>query len=190
MTKYRLAMFLALAVGTQIASGPASAADVKRFMEPCGSGKLCPWFQADVPAPAGFKVDPGFSRGNRLLAFFPDRAKLGPDDPLIYVRASYNDDNRSLDTQASTSNARWKEMVKDAKVERLPDVERTDGKGKWQVFRYANPSRPRQAHEMLAFGEHVETNGQKFFYMVTISAANEKAVTGALPAWKELLGKL
>ncbi|HRE22063.1 MAG TPA: hypothetical protein PKW21_13705 [Rhabdaerophilum sp.] len=190
MTTYRPALFLALAVSAQAVGGSASAADVKRFIEPCGSGKLCPWYQADIAAPASFRVDPDFSRGNRLLAFFPDRAKLGPDDPLIYIRTSQNDDNRSLDTQVSTSNARWKEMVKDSKVERLADIERADGKGKWQVFRYTNPSRPRQAHEMLAFGEHVETSGQKFFYMVTISAANEKAVSGALPAWRDILGKL
>ncbi len=190
MNMSRPALFLALALGAHAAAGPVAAADVKRFIEPCGSGKLCPWFQADIPAPAGFRVDPDFSRGNRLLAFFPDRAKLGPDDPLIYIRTSYNDDNRNLDTQASTSNARWKEMVKDAKVERLADIERADGKGKWQIFRYTNPSRPRQAHEMLAFGEHVEASGQKFFYMVTISAANETAVNAALPAWKGILGKL
>jgi hypothetical protein len=191
--RFKLILALALAapaLAAPLAVTSAAAGDVKRFMAPCGSGQLCPWFEADITAPAGFKRDGEFGQNNRIVAFFPDKAKLGPEDPLIYVRTSQNGDGRSLDIQASNSNAQWKTMVPDSKVERLADIPRAEGKQAWQVFRYRNPSRPRQAHEMLAFGTHTESNGQRFFYMVTLSAANEAALNKGMPGWRQVLGVL
>lgn len=185
-----LALILTLGLSAPALLAQAQAGDVKRFMAPCGSGQLCPWFEADIAAPTGFKADPSFGKGNRIIAFFPDKAKLGADDPLIYIRTSPNSDGRSLDTQAGNSNAHWKTMVRDSKVERQPDIARADGKGAWQVYRYHNPSRPRQAHEMLAFGTHVDSNGDRFFYMVTLSGASEAALDKGLPGWRQVLGGL
>lgn len=168
----------------------ALGANVKRFMESCPGNRLCPYFLADVAPPKGWKISEGFGRQNKVVAFFPNKAKLGPADPLIYVRTSFNGDGRTLEQQAENSNAHWRDMVKDAKIERLANIPRGEGKGHWHVYRYTNPSRKMQAHEMLAFGEHAEKGDQKFFYMVTISADNVEAVEKSIPAWKDILGRL
>lgn len=190
MLKRTLRFVIAASCLAQAAIAPALAADVKRYMEPCEGSRLCPWFLADVAPPAGWVSDENFGRANKLLALFPKKENLGPADPLIYVRTTYNNDNRSLDMQATNSNNRWKQAAGKVDVERLPDVARSGDKGVWQVYRYRNYDRPRQAHELLAFGEHIETSGQKFFYMVALSGAQRDIVDKAEHVWREVLGNL
>jgi hypothetical protein len=183
-------LIIAASCLAQAAIAPAQAVDVKRFMETCEGNRLCPWFLAVTAPPAGWRIDEDFGRRNRMLALLPDKEKLGPRDPLIYVRTTFNGDDRSLDVQAANSNQRWREAAGKVEIERLPDIARKAGAGVWQVYRYRNFDRPRQAYELLAFGEHGDSGGQKFFYMVALSGAQRDIIDAAETAWREVLDNL
>lgn len=170
-------------------SASAEAGNLRRFIGAC-DGRLCPWFVADIAAPKGWREDIAYGQQQKMLVLLPEKAKLGPEDPLIYLRTTFNNDGRTLDQQAETSNRRWQQAAGQTAITRLPDIPRAAGKGVWQVFRYENPGKPRQAHELLAFGEHAEGEGQKFFHMVVITGATAETLDKARPAWLTMLNSL
>ena len=183
------AFCLAQVFAAQVFTTPAQAAEIKRFTEIC-QNKLCQWFLAHVPAPAGWTTNLNYSRANKMLTFLPAKRSIGPDDPLIYIRTSQNGGASTLDQFAETSNSRWRGMVQNAQIERLPDLERGAGKGAWRVYRYVNPGREDQAHELLAFGEHVKDGRSKFFHMVVLTASELSTVEKARPAFLNLVKRL
>jgi hypothetical protein len=179
-----LALLLA---GALLITGPARA-EVRNLMAPC-EGRLCPWFQAVVTPPAGWQENKAYGEESRMLILQPRKAKLRPSDPLIYVRASLIQDRRTLDEFIQVSQSRWRDSVPDTRIEKLPDIPR-DGRDPARLFRYANPSRPRQAHELIAFVDASETDGRRFVHMVVLTASNRKAVDDAEAALRAIVGGL
>lgn len=177
-------------LGAAMLAGPAQAVDLKRHAAPCQEHGTCAWYEAAITPPDGFHVHPEFGRAAKLVVFVPDELMPDMAAMLIHVRTVENPDGRTLEQFTEQSEALWRRRVPDTMIERLNDVPRAGDARPWQVMRFTNPSLPRQAHEIVAFGEQVEKSGERFLLMVTITSASEESVASGLPAWRDILDRM
>lgn len=190
MRARRMLSAFALALGLlpiALPNAPARA-EVRNLTARC-ENQLCPWFQAVVATPKGWIVNKVIGERNRVLMFQPDRLKRDANDPLLYIMTSLQEDETSVDDFVRQSQSHWREAVSDAKIERLADVARP-GKPTAQLYRYENPSRPRQANELIAFLEGSESDGRRFIHMVVLTATNAKAIEDAEHVLKSVTAAL
>jgi hypothetical protein len=81
---------------------------------------------------------------------------------------------QSLADYARVSNERWRAAVRDAKISKLPVVERANGKPAFLRFAYENPSKAQQAYEVGAFGLDSDKDGNEFVLQVVMTGRAKK----------------
>jgi hypothetical protein len=162
----------------------ASAAPIGRHMEECG-GKLCPWFEATVVAPKGWRLDKAQTSTNRIAIFTPTQAI---EKSLIYIKTTYDPAGQSLTDFVDTAQKRWLATDSLAGIEQLAEMKR-EGKPPILLYLYTNPSRPRQAFELTAFVKDMDPaqRDQYFFFQAVLLAPTKEAVEAAKSAFLELL---
>lgn len=177
--------FALLATLSLIQAGPASA-EIKKVMLLC-SGKLCPLFLPQLPTPAGWSIDQEGSKANHVSVIVPAGYDYSSAEAVIYGRAFYNSDKSTIDSRAATSNKDRLSLVKDARIERLADVERQKGGAAFEVFRYHNPSNVQQTSEMVAFGEDTDKEGNLFGVQIVLTTASDEALANNQDAFFKVL---
>jgi hypothetical protein len=98
---------------------------------------------------------------------------------LMYVRVSFNSDKRSMDKFIEVAHERWRNAVKDTKIDKVAGEKRANGAPDFQIYHFENPSRAQQAYEMMAYGDDKDKDGNSFFLMIALTAASQKALDGA-----------
>ncbi|MES1154883.1 MAG: hypothetical protein ABUL48_00490, partial [Pseudorhodoplanes sp.] len=161
---------------------PASA-EVEKFMAAC-DGKLCPQFRLKFTPPAGWTQDMEATKENGTPIYVPKGKDFGRAPALMYIRVTYNSDRRSLEEFIKVAHERWRAAVKDSKIDRLASEKRTNGQPDFQIYHFFNPDRPQQAYEMMAYGEDKDKDGNAFFLMIGLTAARQKALDDAEPAYR------
>lgn len=155
-----------------LALAPNAQAEVKKMMQVCDAG-LCPVFLPELPVPSGWQVDDEASKANGLVVLVPNGSRFGNADAVIYARAFYNIERRTIESRVEESNQRWLGEVKDARVERLDDIAARQKNPPFQLYRYSNPSTKQQSAEIVAFGEDTDKEGNPYGVQMVISAMSE-----------------
>ena len=77
--------------------------------------------------------------------------------------------------------------MRDTKIEKIADVERTSGQPAFVSYRYENPSQPQQRFEAVSFALDKDKDGNTFFVMVALTGKDKKAIDQAMGAYNEFL---
>jgi hypothetical protein len=160
-----------------------AGAEVEKFMQ-LGDGKLHPYFRLKFTPPKGWAQDADATRENGVAMFVPVGMNFGNAPALMYIRVSYNSDKRSMEKFIEVAHERWKQEVKDTKIDQLASEKRANGMADFQIYHFVNPSQPQQAYELMAYGEDKDNDGNSFFLMIALSAANQKALDAAEPDYR------
>lgn len=174
-----------LALSLASVGAPAQAAEIAWLMSNCEGGKLCPWWQVKLAPPKGWKIDENFGKARKSSVLM--LANNAAADPLIYVNTSYNGAKDNLDARIARSEADWRERQPDVQIERLPDLARASGEAPFRLYRYRNPSNPRQPLEYVGWAEHVDAKGNRFVFIAGLSHANEQVIEREKAAFLQVL---
>jgi hypothetical protein len=179
MKTFRL-MFAAcvavLILGAVIGDNPARA-EVQKFLNPCGSQKLCASYRLIMTPPDGWVLDEKATAKNNVQMLVPKGKTFGNAEPLIYVQVFYHrDKQQTLADFARVSNQNWMQDNPSAKISELPAVERANGKAGFLRFAFENPKTPQQAYEVGAFGVDSDNDGNEFMLDVVMSASSKQAL--------------
>lgn len=175
------------AFGATVVTAPSAHAEIRGVVEHCSGGKLCPWFQPVLTPPAGWAEDDRTAHEHRLAVLVPKGKTFRSAPARIYGKAFFNGENLSVGERVRISNEKWKAMSPNASVERLADVSRGEGRPAFQLYRYTNPYRTRQAAELTAFGEEQQDNGNRFGVLIVLTATTAKDLAANEPAYRTLL---
>lgn len=177
-----------LAIGLGAVPAPAAAVEISWLLDNCEGGKLCPWWQVKLAPPQGWRVDEEFGKAHKTTALaLMDNAK---DDPVIYVASSLDRAKDTVDARVARSEEQWRKRFPDAKIERLEDVPRASGEAPFRIYRYRNPSHAKQSLEYLAWAEHTDAKGNRFFFLAGLTNGGEQVIERAKAAFYEVLKNL
>ena len=177
MIRRYLVLFGTLMIGAA-AFVAGARAEVEKLML-LGNGQLQPSFRLKFTPPIGWVQDMDATRKNGVPMYVPKGKHFDNAPALMYVRVSFNSDKRSLDKFIEVAHERWRNEVKDTKIDKVANEKRTSGEPDFQVYRFENPSRAQQAYELMAYGEDKDKDGNTFFLMIALSAASQTALDGA-----------
>ena len=184
MTVMRFAVLGALAIGGLL---PISVqADVQKSLQICG-GKLCPSYAIEITPPENWQIDRTASEENRAQMLVPIGSTFHDARAVIYVRISPKGKEQPLSDFIRVSQDRWRQSVSDTKIQKLPVVERDNGKAAFEPFRYESASQPQQPFEVVAFGIDTDKDGNDFILTVVMSCKDQKALEQAQAAFLDLL---
>jgi len=174
---------LALSLVLLAALGCSAGAEVEKFIR-FGDDQLNPYFRLKFAPPKGWVQDADATREHGLPIYVPVGMNFGNAPALMYIRVSYNSDKRSMDKFIEVAHERWKQAVKDSKIDQLASEKRANGMPDFQIYRFVNPSRPQQAYELMAYGEDKDKDGNSYFLMIALTAADQKAIDAAEPDYR------
>ncbi len=182
MRRFRL-MFAAYAavliVGAAIGDNLARA-EVQKFLNPCGSQKMCASYRLVLTPPDGWVLDKDATASNNVQMLVPKGKTFANAEPLIYVQVLYHRDKQQpLADFARVSNESWMKDNTSAKISELPAVERANGKAGFLRFAFENPKKPQQAYEVGALGVDSDNDGNEFVLDVVMSASSKQALSRA-----------
>lgn len=160
------------------ALGANASAEVEKFIQ-IGDGQLRPYFRLKFTPPEGWVQDPKATQENGMPIFVPKGKTFGDAPALIYIRVSYNADKRPMEKFIEVAHERWKNAVKDTRIDKLADEKRANGKADFRIYHFVNPSKPQQAYELMAYGEDADKDGNSYFLMIALTAAAQKAIDSA-----------
>lgn len=169
---------LALATIFLVAFGVGAGAEVDKFMRRC-NGQLCPYFRLKFTPPNGWVQDEEATRENNMPIYVPKGMDFGSAPALIYIGVTYNRDKRPLEKFVEGELQSWLNEAKDSKIDKIAGEKRASGKADFLIYRFLNPSRPQQAHELMAYGEDTDNDGNSFFLSIGLTAAERKAIDAA-----------
>jgi hypothetical protein len=170
---YAAVLILGAAIGDNLAR-----AEVQKFLNPCGSQKLCAAYRLVLTPPDGWVLDKDATASNNVQMLVPKGKTFATAEPLIYVQVFYHRDKQQpLADFARVSNEDWMKDNPSAKISELPAVERANGKAGFLRFAFENPKKPQQAYEVGAFGIDSDNDGNEFVLDVVMSGSSKQALS-------------
>jgi hypothetical protein len=184
MMRSRLLNFSLIAVfGAQIVCGFARA-EVQKFLNPCGSQRLCASYQLVLTPPDGWVLDKKASAENKIQIIVPKGQSFATAEPLIYVQVFYRSDKQQSPADfARAGNAAWLAARPNAKISELPAVDRANGEPAFLRFAFENPGKAQQAYEVGAVGIDSDKDGNEFFLDVVMTGNSKAALERADAAY-------
>ena len=83
-------------------------AEVQKFLNPCGSQKMCASYRLVLTPPDGWVLDKDATASNNVQMLVPKGKTFADAEPLIYVQVFYHRDKQQpLADFARVSNERW-----------------------------------------------------------------------------------
>lgn len=183
--RWRRALMVAGALALAGACHPA-AAEVRGLVA-LQNGEICPFMRPVLTPPPGWTED-GVRCDQPLTVLVPKGTTIGKGPAAIYGRATANQEKLSVETFIQNSQERWKQSVRDARITALGEVRRANGKAAFKLFRYDNPSRPKQPVEFGAFTLDTDDKGNEYRVMVMLTATSEAALRKAESGYRAMLG--
>ena len=168
----------ALCVALLLSFALPASAEVEKFMT-IDNGQMQPHFRLKFTPPKGWAEDKTATEENGLPIYVPEGKNFGNAPALMYIRVSYNSDKRTMAKFIEVAHERWRESVKDTKIDKLASEKRANGQPDFQVYHFVNPSEPQQAYELMAYGEDKDKDGNSFFLMIALTAASQKDIDAA-----------
>lgn len=175
---------IALVLAT-LATPPAKA-EVEKFID-ISNNQLRPFFRLKFTPPSGWEHNTEGTKQFGLPVYVPKGETFHYAPAVIYIRVSYNENKRPIEAFIEASQERWKKAVPDTEVKQLGTEARDNGMAAFRVYSVLNPSLSKQSHEMLAYGEDKDKDGNMYFVMISITATSQKALDDAEKAYRAAL---
>lgn len=181
----RLAVRVIAALALLAAALPARA-EVQKFMNSC-DGKLCPFFRASVTPPEGWVEDKEATDYFKAVMFLPKGVAFDKAPAKIYAVARYNPKKQPVADFLPDSIKDWKSRARDARITRLADMPRADGKPIFILQKFESRRLKEQGYELQAVTSDDDKDGNRFVITITLSADTEKAFKDAEAAYGAVL---
>jgi hypothetical protein len=169
-------------------AGPA-AAEIEKFMSPCGPGKLCASFRASITVPDGWVEDKEASRELGVQMLLPKGKGFDEAPAKIYAMVHYNREKKAVSTFLPAQLQQWRGLAKDARIEKLSELKRADGKSVFLRHKFQAPSLKEQAYEQVAVTSDGDKDGNAFVVVITLSSDTREAFEAAQEAYQAILAK-
>jgi hypothetical protein len=180
--------FLASAITLLVLSAAPASADIEKFMNMC-DGKLCPSFRASITIPEGWVEDKEASRELGVQMLLPKDKGFDEAPAKIYAMVHYNREKKAVASFLAPQVKEWRGLAKDAKVEKMPDLPRADGKAVYLRQKFQAPSLKQQAYEQVAVTGDGDKDGNSFVVVITLSSDTREAFDAAQDAYRQILAK-
>jgi hypothetical protein len=174
-----------LAIAGFFVAVPAHA-EIEKFMRHCDM-KLCVAYRASVTAPEGWEENAEASRELGVQMFLPKGVDFEKAPAKIYVLVRYNKDKQPVSFVAKDTYGDWKQRAKNAKVAKLADVARANGKLAFERHQFEAPKLEEQGFETTALALDSDKDGNSFFVVVCLSANTREAYKSAEAAYLSIL---
>lgn len=163
-------------------------AEIEKFMHLCGQ-KLCPSFRASITLPDGWVEDNEATRYFNAQFLLPKDVDFDDAPAKIYVVVRYNRNKQPIADFVPDAIADWQSRARDAKITRLEDVPRGEGKPAFERRRFEAKSLKEQGYELQSVTTDGDKDGNDFVVTITLSANSRKALEAAEPAYLAILRK-
>ena len=104
-----------------------AAAEIEKFMNQC-DGKLCAFFRVSITVPDGWVEDKEATDYFKVQMLLPKNVEFDKAPAKIYAMARYNRNKQPISDFLPDSIKDWRSRAKDAKITRLEDLPRGNGK--------------------------------------------------------------
>lgn len=180
---------LGAAVVCGVASlGGTATADIEKIMNQCDN-KLCPFFRASITIPPGWTEDKEATRYFNLQFLLPVGVAFEKAPAKIYVVVRYNRNRQPISDFIPEGIADWKGRAKDAKITKLDDLPRGEGKPAFERRQFEAASLKEQGYELQAITADGDKDGNQFVVSIMLSANSPAALKAAEPAYRAILEK-
>jgi hypothetical protein len=166
---------------------PANA-EIQKIMNQCDQ-KICAFFRASITIPDGWVEDKGATRYFNSQFLLPKGVDFDSAQAKIYVAVRYNRNKQPISDFMPDAIADWRGRAKDAKIIRLEDLPRGDGKPVFERRQFEAKSLKEQGYELQAVTTDGDRDGNDFIVTITLSANSRAALQAAEPAYLAILGK-
>ena len=163
-------------------------AEIEKFMNPCDN-KICAFFRASITLPDGWVEDKESTEYFNSQFLLPKGVEFDAAPAKIYVAVRYNRNKQPIADFIPDAIADWKKRAKDAKITRLEDLSRGDGKPAFERRRFEAKSLKEQGYELQSVTTDGDKDGNEFVVTITLSANSRKALEAAEPAYLAILRK-
>jgi hypothetical protein len=162
-------------------------AEVKKFMQMCDGQRLCPYYRLVLTPPENWIVEETATKQYNMQMLVPRGRNFGNAPAVIYVKISVRDKDQSLQEFVRVSQERWRRSVPDTRIDKQPEIVRTNGQPAYLSFRYENPSLAQQAFEAVSFAHDKDSDGNEFTLMVVVTGNKKDAIDGAMASYQAFL---
>jgi hypothetical protein len=178
----RLAIALA-AIG--LLAAPARA-EIEKFMRDCDM-KLCAFYRASITIPEGWVENKEASRELGVQMLLPKDVDFEKAPTKIYALVRYNKDKQPVSAITKDTYRDWKERSKKAKIAKLADVVRANGKPAFERHQFEAPELDEQGYEMTALAADTDKDGNAFVVELVLSANTREAFKASVAAYLSIL---
>ncbi|HEY4142348.1 MAG TPA: hypothetical protein VGM57_13095 [Pseudolabrys sp.] len=172
--------------GLVVAAVIPAHAEIEKIMRQC-DGKLCPFFRAPITVPDGWEENAEATRELGVQMLLPKGQDFEKAPAKIYVQVRYNRAKQPLTVAEGDVYRDWKSRDKTAKITKVADVTRANGKVAFVRHAFEAPKQKEQGFETLALMADGDTDGNSFYVIVCLSADTAEAYKSAEAAYLSIL---
>jgi hypothetical protein len=174
------------AVAGLMAVAMPAHAEIEKFMEHC-DGKLCAFFRAPITIPDGWEENAEATHELRVQMLLPKGQEFEAAPANIYVLVRYLRDKDPLAVVTKTAYSDWKNRDKGAKVAKLADVARANGKPAFVRHQFEAPKLKEQGFETTSLALDTDKDGNTYVVVVCLSSNTREAFKSAEAAYLSIL---
>jgi hypothetical protein len=174
------------AVAGLMAVAMPAHAEIEKFMEHCG-GKLCPFLRASIAIPDGWEEEAEATHELRVQMLLPKGQEFEAAPAKIYVLVRYLKDKDPLATVTQTAYRDWQARDKRAKVVKLGDVARANGKPAFVRHQFESPKLKEQGFETASLALDTDKDGNTFVAVICLSSNTREAYKSVEAAYLSIL---
>jgi hypothetical protein len=168
-------------------TSPANA-EIQKIMNQCDQ-KICAFFRASITLPDGWVEDEAATRYFNSQFLLPKGVDFDNAQAKIYVAVRYNRNKQPISDFIPDAIADWRSRAKDAKIVRLEDLSRGEGKPVFERRQFEAKSLKEQGYELQSVTTDGDKDGNDFIVTITLSANSRQALKAAEPAYLAILQK-
>jgi hypothetical protein len=174
-----------LAIAGFFAAVPAHA-EIEKFMRHCDM-KLCVVYRAPITVVDGWAEHEEASHELGVQMLLPKGQDFEAAPAKIYVLVRYNTDKQPVSAIARDTYSDWKKRAKSAKVAKLADVARANGKPAFERHQFEAPKLEEQGFETTALAADSDKDGNAYVVVICLSANTREAYKSAEAAYLSIL---
>jgi hypothetical protein len=161
-------------------------AEIEKFMRDCDM-KLCVSYRASIATPEGWVENKEASSALGVQMLLPKDVDFEKAPAKIYALVRYNKDKQPVSAITKDTYRDWKERSKKAKIAKLADVARTNGKPAFERHQFEAPELDEQGYETTALAADSDKDGNAFVVVLVLSANTRAAFKASEAAYLSIL---
>jgi hypothetical protein len=169
-----------------MAATAPTTAEIEKLMRHC-DGKLCVAYRASITVPEGWAENDEASHELGVQMLLPKGQNFEAAPAKIYALVRYNKDKQPVSAITRDTYRDWNTRAKNAKVAKLPEVARTNGKPAFERHQFEAPKLAEQGFEMASLAADTDKDGNAFVVVLCLSANTREALKSAEGAYLSIL---